>query len=330
MPKATKEVLLGKRSLQLNQPSELYGNNSIRTSKYTFYNFFFLNLFEQFKKPANVYFLVLSVLQVIRPISISQGQPTILLPLCFVIVVAMIKDFFEDWKRTVSDREENQLPVQVLKTNTFTTIKSQDVLSGQYVKVCKDEFVPADLLLLWTSSPKQDCFIETKNLDGETNLKPKAVMERIREHIKAEKDIHNMDGAQFDFEAPNELIYEFNGSIKFKGTQIPLDNNNIVLRGCKLKNTEAIVGIVCFTGHYTKIMMNSIKAKSKHSDLERKLGMQILVVFLMLLVFCTIASIMYVIWYNENKKYISYIDLGDLNLFVEFFIRLGNWVLIFG
>lgn len=321
---------MGKRSLQLNHPTELYGNNSIRTAKYTIWNFFFLNLFEQFKKPANVYFLVLSILQVIPAISISQGQPTILMPLCFVIVVAMIKDFLEDWKRTKSDREENLLPVQVLQGTSFETAKSQELISGQYVKVLRDQFIPADLLLLWTSNAKQGCFIETKNLDGETNLKPKAVSEKIRDHIPTEQDFHKMDGAQFDFEAPNELIYEFNGSIKFNESQIPLDNNNVALRGCKLRTTDAIVGVVIFTGHCTKIMMNSIKAKPKHSDLERKLGIQILVVFIMLLIFCSVASIMYVVWYNENKKYISYIGLGDLNLFGEFWIRFGNWILIFG
>src|SRR3990167_7957793 len=100
MTKASKQVLHGKRKLIIGTSDPLYGNNSIRTSKYTLANFFFLNLLEQFKKPANVYFLVLSILQVIKAISISDGQPTILAPLAFVIVVAMIKDFLEDWKRT--------------------------------------------------------------------------------------------------------------------------------------------------------------------------------------------------------------------------------------
>ena len=327
---APKEILLGKRKLNLNQAEELYGNNAIRTSKYTLYNFFFLNLFEQFKKPANIYFLVLTVLQVIRPISISEGQPTILLPLAFVIVVAMIKDFLEDWKRTKSDREENHLPVNVLRNGGFKTIKSQDTLSAEFVKVTRDQFIPADLLVLWSSSAKHDCFIETKNLDGETNLKLKAVPERIRELIPTEQLLSAMNGALFDFEAPNEHIYEFSGSITYQNERIPLDNNNILLRGCKLKNTEAVIGVVCFTGHYTKIMMNSIKAKPKHSDLERKLGVQILIVFIMLVLFCSIASIMYVTWYTSNKSQIGYIQLGDLNPFAEFWIRLGNWILIFG
>ena len=40
-------------------------------------------------------------------------------------------------------------------------------------KIQENEIVPADILILKTSDPKGICFIETKNLDGETNLKQK-------------------------------------------------------------------------------------------------------------------------------------------------------------
>jgi phospholipid-transporting ATPase len=39
----------------------------------------------------------------------------------------------------------------------------------------QDEFIPCDVILLQSSEPKGACFIETKNLDGETNLKIKNV-----------------------------------------------------------------------------------------------------------------------------------------------------------
>lgn len=186
------------------------------------------------------------------------------------------------------------------------------------------------MLLLWSSSNKFDCFIETKSLDGETNLKVKAIQERVREFIPTDSNLNALDNAEFNYEEPNPALYEFSGSITANQDQIPIDNNNIILRGCKLKNTESIIGAVCFTGHYTKIMMNSIKAKPKHSDLEKKLGMLIVIIFGMLIVFCVIAALMYIAWYNDNKTYLSYIELGDLNLFGEFWIRLGNWILIFG
>ncbi len=331
MTRAPRSVLEGKRDIAIGRLHPELLNNSIRTSKYTLYTFFLLNLFEQFKKPANDYFLVLSILQVIKPISISEGQPTILLPLVFVIIVAMIKDFFEDWKRTVSDREENNSPVNVFKNGQFVQDMSKNLMTGEIVKVNRDQFIPADLLLICSSNKKHDCYIETKNLDGETNLKVKGVPEQIRLAVPTEQDAAKVVGWNFSYEAPNALLYDFSGSVApAPQAQIPIDNNNVLLRGCKLKNTESVVGVVIFTGHYTKIMMNSIKAKQKHSDLENKLNKYILLVFGMLLVFCSIASIMYIVWYNENKDNIPYVRLGSLNLAAEFFIRLGNWILIFG
>lgn len=56
---------------------------------------------------ANVYFLMLALLQLIKPISDSNGVPVLMLPLVFVIGVSMIKDVFEDYKRHKSDNEEN-------------------------------------------------------------------------------------------------------------------------------------------------------------------------------------------------------------------------------
>ena len=330
MTRTPQAVLDGKRDIFIGRAEPKYLDNSIRTAKYTFYNFFFLNLFEQFKKPANIYFLVLSVLQVIRPISISDGQPTILLPLVFVIVVAMIKDFLEDYKRTISDREENDSKVKVLKGEKIVEDKSRNILTSEIVRVERNQFIPADLFLIWSSNPKHDCFIETKSLDGETNLKLKTVPEDMQEIIRKESDIAFVEGWNFKYEEPNPHLYTFSGSITNQGKQIGIDNNSILLRGCKLKNTEYVIGLAIFTGHYTKIMKNSIKAKPKHSDLEHKLNRQIIIVFLMLVLFCTIASIMYVIWYKSQEDYISYIRLGDLNVISEFFIRLGNWILIFG
>ena len=48
---------------------------------------------------------------------------------------------------------------------------------------------------------------------------------------------------------------------------IPLSNDNMVLRGMSLRNTEMIIGVVVYTGHETKIQMNTVKSEYKFSKM---------------------------------------------------------------
>lgn len=54
----------------------------------------------------------------------------------------------------------------------------------------------------------------------------------------------------------------------------------MILRGCKLRNTEEVIGIAVFTGHDSKIMMNSSNAKYKFSSLDLMSNKAILYVLL--------------------------------------------------
>lgn len=58
-------------------------------------------------------------------ISISGGQPVMLMPLAFVILVSMIKDIFEDYKRHKSDNQENYKEVLVYDHLTHEFRKQQ-------------------------------------------------------------------------------------------------------------------------------------------------------------------------------------------------------------
>lgn len=56
-------------------------------------------------------------------------------------------------------------------------------------------------------------------------------------------------------EAPNNAIYKFEGQFLLEGRDaIPLGSDNIILRGCSLRNTEYVYGVIVFSGHDTKIM----------------------------------------------------------------------------
>jgi phospholipid-transporting ATPase len=129
-------------------------------------------------------------MQMIPVISISGGKPAMLLPLSFVIIVSMIKDIFEDFKRHNSDKKENYKGT--LKwdpiAKCFRKELWRNLTVGSIIQVNCDEFLPADIVLLRSSEPKGLCYIETKNLDGETNLKHKNTHKQFT---------HIMDGDEF-------------------------------------------------------------------------------------------------------------------------------------
>ena len=170
----------------------------------------------------------------------------------------------------------------------------------------KDEFFPADLVLLASSEPKNLCFVETKNLDGETNLKNKNAPKGIKEFKDFEDAAREFEG-EVICETPNDQIYKYEGVIKTaKGTKISLSSDNLLLRGSSLRNTDWIVGVVTYTGHDTRIMRNSVASKQKQSNLEKMITKSILVIFGIQCIFCTVAAAWATVW---NKLSIEKTDV---------------------
>ena len=96
-------------------------DNSIRTAKYSRYNFVPRNLFEQFRRVANMYFLLLSILMIVGTYWPSLFESP-LAPfatfgsLCLVVAATMAKDGYEDYKRHQSDATDNDRPAVVLSS----------------------------------------------------------------------------------------------------------------------------------------------------------------------------------------------------------------------
>jgi phospholipid-transporting ATPase len=180
-----------------------------------------LNLLLQFSKAANLYFIILLFMELIPQITDSNGPiPGLALPLSFVVGLSMIKDIYEDIKRHISDNEENNRIAKVVQRikkhnqqfQQFLSRRWQQIRVGEIVKVLENEYFPCDLLLLNSSLPKGVCYVETKNLDGETNLKHKQAHREIRNLALNDKDIlFNFNKGEIECEKENEFLYKFNG-----------------------------------------------------------------------------------------------------------------------
>ncbi|WJZ91172.1 hypothetical protein VitviT2T_010271 [Vitis vinifera] len=278
-----------------------FKGNSISTTKYSVFTFLPKGLFEQFRRVANLYFLMISILSTTP---ISPVHPiTNVVPLSLVLFVSLVKEAFEDWKRLQNDKAINNALIDVLQDQKWERIPWKKLQVGDIVKVKQDGFFPADILFLAGTNPDGVCYIETANLDGETNLKIRKALEKTWDYLTPEKASEFKGEVQC--EQPNNSLYTFTGNLIIQKQTLPLSPNQILLRGCSLRNTEYIVGAVIFTGHETKVMMNAMNVPSKRSTLERKLDKLILALFGGLFLMCLIGAIASGVFINRKYYYLG-------------------------
>ncbi|XP_016572637.2 putative phospholipid-transporting ATPase 9 isoform X1 [Capsicum annuum] len=282
------------RVVYCNEPSSFeavirdYVGNYVSTTKYSATTFLPKSLFEQFRRVANFYFLVIAILS-FTPLT-PYSPPTAVIPLVIVIGVTMLKEGIEDWHRKQQDIEMNNRKVKVHQENgVFNHTEWKNLRVGDIVKVEKDEFFPADLVLLSSSYEDAVCYVETMNLDGETNLKLKQALEVTS---SLHEDSHFKDFKAFvKCEDPNANLYAFVGTMEYEEKQNPLSPQQLLLRDSKLRNTDYIYGVVIFTGHDTKVMQNATEPPSKRSYVERRMDKIIYFLFGLLVTMSFVGSV---------------------------------------
>uniref|UniRef100_A0A673XQN4 Phospholipid-transporting ATPase n=1 Tax=Salmo trutta TaxID=8032 RepID=A0A673XQN4_SALTR len=267
------------RLIFLNQPQfTKFCSNHVSTAKYNVLTFLPRFLYSQFRRAANSFFLFIALLQQIPDVS-PTGRWTTLVPLLFILVVAAVKEFIEDLKRHNADSVVNK-------------------------KECQGT---AQLFRSLLFEPQGMCYIETSNLDGETNLK-------IRQGLQITSEIKDIDSL-----------------MRLSGT-VPLGPDQILLRGAQLRNTQWVHGVVVYTGHDTKLMQNSTRPPLKLSNVERITNFQILLLFGCLLAISLVCSIGQTIWKYQYGNAAWYMDLnygGAANFglnFLTFIILFNNLI----
>ncbi|KAI9018410.1 hypothetical protein DFJ74DRAFT_677213 [Hyaloraphidium curvatum] len=446
-------------------PSVQFPSNEVSTAKYSIITFLPKNLWEQFHRIANVFFLAMAVSQVFPVFQVTNAfMPFV--PLVIVLTLTALKDGWEDYKRHKSDKELNNsltrrlarhhnvnylaeelddrrrcfdgtlfwktidnllavLPCcesclrphmqrrrakvlarqdELLRENhgyavadapssfskpeayeeEWPVVTWSDLRVGDFVFLRKNDLIPADVVVLSTSDPDNLAYVETKNLDGETNLKSKVGPVDLRFLDSA----YSCRGARFwlDSEGPNLNLYTYSGVIMIptaaaavgdglnsldrspladpavdtgaKGAEtssiprgvplpehasegvgaaavsdlrsrtvhgqssaaapirdvplieelhrpIPLNISNLMLRGSVLRNTEWVVGLVAYTGKETKILLNAGATPHKRSRIERKMNIQVLLTFGILVLLCLGVTIAHMIYSQRWEDFLA-------------------------
>uniref|UniRef100_A0A4W2GBR9 Phospholipid-transporting ATPase n=1 Tax=Bos indicus x Bos taurus TaxID=30522 RepID=A0A4W2GBR9_BOBOX len=276
-------------------------DNRIISSKYTVWNFVPKNLFEQFRRVANFYFLIIFLVQLM--IDTPTSPVTSGLPLFFVITVTAIKQGYEDWLRHISDNEVNGAPVYVVRSGGLVTTRSKNIRVGDIVRVAKNEIFPADLVLLSSDRLDGSCHVTTASLDGETNLKTHVAVPETA----VLQTVANLDTliAVVECQQPEADLYRFMGRMtitqQMEEIVRPLGPESLLLRGARLKNTKEIFGVAVYTGMETKMALNYKSKSQKRSAVEKSMNTFLIIYLIILISEAIISTILKYTWQAEEK-----------------------------
>ncbi|XP_047209198.1 phospholipid-transporting ATPase IG isoform X4 [Girardinichthys multiradiatus] len=326
----SRTIYVGQKSCPPNEAfiPPKFCDNRIVSSKYTVWNFLPKNLFEQFRRIANFYFLIIFLVQVI--VDTPTSPVTSGLPLFFVITVTAIKQGYEDWLRHKADREVNEYQVSVLEDGRRIRKQSEKIRVGDIVEVEEDETFPCDLILLQSSREDGTCFVTTASLDGESNHKTHYTVP------DTESDLQYLS-ATIECEQPQPDLYKFVGRMHiYNNRQEPdvrsLGPENLLLKGANLKNTQKICGVAVYTGMETKMALNYQGKSQKRSAVEKSIN-AFLLVYLFILVskalVCTTLKYVWQSkhdepWYNEKTQ-----KEKDTNLYLKMFTDFLSFMVLF-
>uniref|UniRef100_A0A6I8N6M1 Phospholipid-transporting ATPase n=1 Tax=Ornithorhynchus anatinus TaxID=9258 RepID=A0A6I8N6M1_ORNAN len=286
-----------------------YPDNRIVSSKYTFWNFIPKNLFEQFRRIANFYFLIIFLVQLI--IDTPTSPVTSGLPLFFVIIVTAVKQGYEDWLRHKADNAMNQCPVHFIQHGKLVRKQSRKLRVGDIVMVKEDETFPCDLIFLSSSRGDGTCYVTTASLDGESSHKTHHAVQDTK-GFHTEEDIDTLH-ATIECEQPQPDLYKFVGRINiyhdrndpsfvliflitnFLGPMSPLlsfhlSNSTLVLY---------LLGVAIYTGMETKMALNYQSKSQKRSAVEKSMNAFLVVYLCILISKALINTVLKYVWQSD-------------------------------
>ncbi|CAL8073717.1 unnamed protein product [Calicophoron daubneyi] len=331
-----------------DEPSEEFCDNAVVTSRYTWYNFFFKNIFEQYHSIATMFFTIIAIMYAFASSATSIWAN--LAPLIVVVVISMIKDGVEDIMRHRRDRVLNHALFKVLDVNNlnrqFRWVNKQamKIRVGDVVYCENESAFPCDLVILASSNPNTEVNVTTVNLDGETNIKKYFSMpatQSVYGKYSSTKDLEE-GSVSFDLlaeelfvkincQGPTADLTRFEGRLSTRRAgevNLPLGVYNLVLRGAKLRCTEYMIGVAVYTGRETKLSLNSKAAKRKYSSRESLSNIILLGFVAGMFVLSVLFAIGYEVWTAKYQAHMWYVPTVHQNAW-EFVQNVFRFVFTF-
>jgi phospholipid-transporting ATPase len=313
-----------------------FATNRTSTTKYTWWNFPFKNLYEQFRRVANSYFLLVMTIQLIP--GVAPITPlTSILPLLFVLSVTAVKDAWDDWNRRKADNEVNNRTASISQRDlvsgsvTWRDVAYKDIAVGDQIKIYEGEEFPADIVFIKSAAHDHQCFIETSDLDGETTKKIKRAL--VFTSTMTEAELAGIE-ATVECDAPNIHLDAFNGKFTLRASSsssgssnpthqyalaskltgdvtFPLNETQLLPRGARLVNTPFIIGVVVYTGTDTKLVLNQQPVPLKFSYVERITNKLLIALVAFILCLCLITAVLSVYWRADVGSRIPYLMMPN-------------------
>jgi phospholipid-translocating ATPase len=295
-----------------------YRDNLVVNSRYTLQNFLFKNLYEQFSRPLNFYFLLVAMLQFISVIAPVNPLST-LLPLLFAFTLTAVKEGYDDVKRHRQDYAYNNALRTVLDAtrNAWVQRRNADIRVGDVLLLTEEDEIPCDVVVIGSTST---VYIRTDNLDGEIDLKPKECVEwttftgdaRIREVHTLCPVLSATDPppacsvaaavGQLSLECPppSAIVESFEARADIlpstsahspalpeqqqqqqqqRLVRVPLSHHHLLPQSCILKNVAQAVCVAIYTGDDTKCGMNKRDPPVKWAQIDKDVSRYSIYIF---------------------------------------------------
>uniref|UniRef100_A0A8C7LF48 Phospholipid-transporting ATPase n=1 Tax=Oncorhynchus mykiss TaxID=8022 RepID=A0A8C7LF48_ONCMY len=231
-------------------------------------------------------------------------------PLVLVLGITAIKDLVDDLVRDSST------------SRWFQESKWMNIHVGDVVRLKKNDHIPADILLLSSSNPNSLCYVETAELDGETNLKFKMGLKVTDERLQEEGQLAQFD-AMIVCEEPNNRLDKFTGTMRWRKDEFPLDLDNMMLRGCRIRNTDECHGLVIFAGK------NTLFGTNEHTPTTTLIPSSLRQIFVILILVCAGLAIGNSFWYEEVGSRAWYLyDGKDQTASYRGFLSFWGYIIV--